>query len=413
MGTQFMTEKENNFWAKTDCFALGKSDMGKKDLPEQEIFSIRRPNGSIHGPFVLSQLKDTLQEYSSWRELAIRPLNKHYWIPLGEHPLFDQRASLRKNLLQSITPESENIYLNIKGQTSGPYSFREIEKKVLSKELLPGDLVNPDPSQQLWIRLFEIQHFNSQKNLPDMPRSHLFDNRTKIPNKKVVNQGQTDAIVNLAQLEKKIKSDSNPVSSSLYNSSTFSESMRRLWKGTPFVIVGITLLTVVLATTLPLFNRKPPPAKVEKSKKKSFFVNKAKKRPTTWTNPPPSPPPTVKTKPKPRKFFPIKSPPVFHKKTPPEPPPYEEYGEDIPHPQEPPVEQDNREENVEDLINAIEDTTNKNRNPSSSPEDGDGEEGLGEIHDDGELAQEQEEDIEFISIPFKNSDTLPDDGYER
>ena len=385
-----MTEQENHFWAEIDTFALPESEMGKKDLSEQEIFSIRCQHGSIHGPFLLSELKDALQNNPAWRNFSIRPLNKQYWIPLGEHPLFDQRSMARKTLLQSLDPEKSNIHLNIKGQTSGPYSLKEIEEKFTAGELLPCDLINIDPEQPIWIRLFEIPHFNPKKALPAMPQDHILEN-TAILSK---DTNQADAMIGLAQLEKKIKSSDTPpkITESSEPTTDFSETIKGFWNKSSFAIAGFALLAVVMAASLPLFQQKSPQkktAKIEKPivKRKPIARKKPKIKRKPWK------PPVAKAK-APPKFFPTPSHSVI-----PEPPPVEQdYEEDFETPPEP-IEP---EYGDEELINAIESyPDNKKRNPSSI--DGYENDGLGEAPDsakDGFF----EEDIEFEpAIPKKQS----------
>ena len=397
-----MIEKENNFWMKIDALALSESEIRKKNLPEQEIFSIRCPNNSIHGPFLLSQIKDPLQKNPLWRNFTIRPLHKHYWIPLGEHPDFNQRRAARKTLLQSINPQNKNIHLNIKGQTSGPYSFKEVEEKVLARELLPCDLLNPDPTQMLWIRLFEIQYFNPPKNLPDMPHDHFFEKTAKNPKNDEPHHSQTDAIVNLAQLEKKIKSNDN------FLTIHKSETIKNFGNKSSFVAIGIILLTVALAASFSLFDQKPNPSHSVKIEKKPFFATKAKKPPrkkikTRVKSPKPSPEkPLIKTKT--RKFFPVKS----HTVLPTEYPSEQIHEEEF----ETPHESTETEYGEEELINAIESSNKKNRNPSSLH----GSETLGEIQDYPEEPGNSliEEDIELFAPELKNSPSPPPaNSYDR
>ena len=401
-----MTEKENHFWMKIDNFALSEDEIGKKGFSEQEIFSIRCPNGSIHGPFLLSELKNSLLEHPAWRNFTICPLNKNYWIPLGEHPNFSQREATRKGLLQSINPQNENIHLNIKGQTSGPYSFNEVEEKILAKELLPSDLVNPDPSKQQWIRLFEIQYFNTPKKLPEIPKNYLFENTLKKQKNNTPYHSKTDAIINLAQLEKKIKYHDTPLITNEFESTTYSQKIQKSWNKLSLAIIGVALLTIVVAASISLVGPKNPSQKSAKTEKKPFFVNKAKriqKKPRIQAKSQKSPLVSPSTKAKPRKFFPIKS----HTTLPAESPPEEVYEEEFETPPEQ-AESENNDEEIE-MINSLEPYNNKNRNPSSSSEDEN--EGLGEIHDDSENSKNSffEEDIELIPEPGSPAEN----GYER
>ena len=391
-----MTEKENHFWMKIDDFALSKDEIRKKGLSEQEIFSIRCSNGSIHGPFILSELKSSLLKNPAWRNFAIRPLNKHYWVPLGEHPGFSQRQAVRKSLLQSINPQNENIYLNIKGQTSGPYSFKEVEEKVLKKELLPCDLINPDPSKQQWIRLFETQYFNAPKKLPEIPQNHLFERTVKTEKKNTPYHSKTDAIINLAQLEKKIKSHGIPLINDELESTSYSQKIKSSWSKSSLAIIGVALLTVVMAVSIFFVNQKTPQRKSAKIEKEPFFVNKAKrikKKPRSiQAKPKKNTIASPSKKAESRKFFPIKS----HSALPAESPPEEVYEEEF---ETPPEQSGSENEEEIETINTIESYNNKNRNPSSSSEDEN--EGLGEIHDYPENSKNSffEEDIELVQEP--------------
>ena len=398
-----MIEKENHFWTKIDACALSEEEIGKKNLSKQEIFSIRHPNGPIHGPFLLSQVKDSLQKNPSWRNFTIRPHDKHYWIPLGEHPLFNQREEVRKNLLQSLNFQNNNIYLNIKGQTSGPYSFKEVEKKVLEKKLLPSDLINPDPSKQNWIRLFEVEYFNSAKKLPPKPQDELFERSTNTSKNFTPHLSKTDAIINLAQLEKKIKSNDTPLSSKQSEAPNYSQTIKDSWSKSSLTIIGMTLSTIILAISISFFKQKNPQrdsaktvksekiVKPTKSAKKPFFVNKAKRtvrKPRIQPSVKKRPRSSFSAKSKPPKFFPVNNHSVLPEKIPSEPI-YEEQETSYE-----PMELEN-EEREEEIINAIESQSNSQRNPSSSEDEN---EGLGEIDNPSENSKDNlfEEDIEFI-----------------
>ena len=395
-----MTEKESNFWAKIDTFALSEDETGKVDSFEQELFSIRCQHGSIHGPFPLLELKDSLQENPNWRNFSIRPLGKNYWIPLGEHPLFDQRKAARRELLQSLSPETTNIHLNIKGRSSGPYSFKEIEEKVVAGELLPCDLINPDPEQSLWIRLFEIQYFNPKKGLPNMPIEQLLENTGK-KSKNTIDDNQTDPIVELAQLEKTSKSEDipSPDLNHYQTMTSFPEKIKIFWNKSPYAIIGLSLLTMAIAS-IPLFRQKPQQAsQIKTEKKSSSFSRKATRniaKPKPKLKSRPKPRPIIKSRPvsakkrKPLKFFPTKSHSVIPDNPPAEQETYEEETYEKPY-----EEQDDPGYNEEELIDALEsspDSDDKDRNPSSDSDDN-----LGEIPDDAIDTSDPffDEEIEF------------------
>ena len=301
-----MTEKDNHFWSEIDTFSLSEREIREKNLPQEEVFSVRCQNGSLHGPFLLTDLKDRLYQSPDWRNFSISPWGKDYWIPLGEHPLFDQRSAARETLLQSLNPQSTNIHLNIKGRTSGPYSFKEIEEKFFAGKLLPCDLLNPDPSQHTWIRLFEIQYFNRKKTLPDMPREHIFQNTPSLQHKDEQQQAPTEAIVNLAQLEKSTKSKDNlPMPDRKGGNTTDPiESLKAFWNKASLPIIGIALVTVVVAAIMPTSRQKPTRTKSTKSEKRTITkknnvkpVKPARTRPVVKKK-------SVVSRPT-RKFFPV------------------------------------------------------------------------------------------------------------
>ena len=389
-----MMEKENNFWSEIDSFALSESEIEKKNLSKQEIFSVRSHHDSVHGPFLLSDLKDSLQKNPAWRNFSICPFNKNYWIPLGEHPLFDQRKIARKTLLQSLNPENTNIHLNIKGKSSGPYSFKEVEEMVKEGMLMPCDLINPDPKQSIWIRLFEIQYFSSKKNLPDMPGEHILKNTIKEPkNSDLTHKKQTEAIINLAQLEKSIKSrDTSPLSKKP-SETNLSETFRSFRSKSSFAITGLALVAMVIAAPLFLPKQEDSPQSYDKVEKKPALTRPKKiaKKPKSL----PKKRPTAKAKP--RKFFPVQT----HKVIPPppqrveQPPPL--HKEELETPSSYEQTETEQEYNEEDLIEAIESSRQgEKRDPSSLNDD------LGEIPGDMEDLKDNfllEEDIELAPEP--------------
>ena len=204
------TKTKGFSWAKIDALAISEENIAKQTYPEQEIFFLRM-NGdrnpySSHGPFFLPDIKDLLLSIDSWNQISIRPLKEDYWIPLGEHPLFDRRKEQNQKDIENLAPDKKNIYIDKRGQKQGPFDLNEIQKKLNLGELCPTDLVGLEEGTR-WIKLFDLHGLDrrnlNQKKLPDLPTWNVFKNsNNEVSNLVPKNDNNANPMALLAYFER-------------------------------------------------------------------------------------------------------------------------------------------------------------------------------------------------------------------
>lgn len=149
-----------------DLKPLTTETIEEMNFNKEDLWLIRW-QGEEFGPFETESLK----HYSSEnKDLLIdaeaRRLDQEEFKEFWSHPTFQRRK------MQVLSPNdegAEEFWIMHQGLKAGPFSFKEIDKKIEMDLLARTDLISTDDGDS-WVKIFQLQQFDRRSHHPnDLP----------------------------------------------------------------------------------------------------------------------------------------------------------------------------------------------------------------------------------------------------
>lgn len=122
-----------------------------------------RIDSVVYGPFETESLKHyVLDNEDLFEQAEASRADETEWKPFWTHTKFQRR---RPQVLQGQVHEGP-FWIMDYGLKAGPFSFKEIDKKLEMDLLGMTDLISVDEGQN-WIKIFEIEGFDRRAHSPD------------------------------------------------------------------------------------------------------------------------------------------------------------------------------------------------------------------------------------------------------
>jgi hypothetical protein len=234
-------EKLRQLIVSRDNKNLSSSSEDKGGLIEVDMASM------MIGPILIKDLRDHLREEGIIQTTAkIRSVNERNWVPLFNHPLFSEKEKVNVN-----TPIKENgieEYFIIKdGRRLGPFSQKQIEKKLDENDLLFTDIISTDFGET-WNKLFLLKTFDRRrKKEADLPHSPTNFTETKVDkslNSTIPSVDEDEVIVSLAHLGTVRSPEEHLVEQSDFSKDVKEKGVNRFIYLLIFIAASILLITV-------------------------------------------------------------------------------------------------------------------------------------------------------------------------
>lgn len=234
-----LTQKEKDFYHHIMTIFLSDEEITRIMNDQGHIMEI-----NIENNLIARILAQDLVELISFLpsipvDIFLRNNESENWIKLSQHEDFQTLfiADDEQSSEKIIETNHYKFHLLIHGHKQGPYSFEEIKKRLLLKEISYTETVSIDNGYN-WISLYEIPILDRRakgRPLPKIPKKHLFLIKEKDSERFLRKENEKFTILSsLAALRHK---DSRELSREIF-------TQKDLYKRSRWLVLFASLLTM-------------------------------------------------------------------------------------------------------------------------------------------------------------------------
>lgn len=235
-----------------DLKALGDDEISKRDISLASLWMVKDENDKVHGPYDTESLKVYISKYQYlFENTKTYNLESEKWSDTFSIDHFQRRKTSAVATSSEIQTNEFYIYLN--KQQSGPYSKDEVQAFLNNGQLKPDSPISIDKGES-WIKVFEHHAFDrrshkTNQELPFRPDKDILDHMALTKEEILKAREKDEAIVELAFLGHQ-KGQGTPESEVQEAKPSF-----QLSKGMKIGLGSFAILALVVAVSLNLIGK--------------------------------------------------------------------------------------------------------------------------------------------------------------
>lgn len=230
-----------------DLAPLNDDEISKKNISLSSLWMVKDEQDKVFGPYDTEGLKVYISRYQYlFEKTKAYNLKSEQWSDTFAVSHFQRRKKDKNKATQVYTNE---FYIQLNKQKSGPYSKDEIQTFLNNGQLTPKSPISTDRGKS-WIKVFEYHAFDrrslkTNQELPFRPDKDILEKVALTKEEIIKAKEQDDAIVELAYLgHQKGQKENSEGNSGLAN------SLFSITKGQKIALGSLVLATLTLSLAL-------------------------------------------------------------------------------------------------------------------------------------------------------------------